>query len=363
MLPGLAHEGEKRREPMWTARGAAVTLLGAMVWSGTAIAAAPSPYQVTPDLIAAAKKEGKVVYYTSTDVQVAQKLGAAFEAKYPGVKVQVERSGSERVYQRVGQEYPAGIYNADVVETSDASNFLVFKQQGWLTPAVPEDVAKLWPAEQRDPDGDYAAFRATCTVLAYRSDMIKPEDAPKTWTDLLKPQYKGKIVKAHPGYSGNVMTATYALSQALGWDYYEKLGKQNVMQVQSSTEPPKILAQGERPIQADGNEYTVFMLQDKGVKIKIVYPPEGTSIASGNAAILSHAPHPNAAKLFYSFMFSHDGQQLNSDFGGLRSFRPDVKEKAGRTPLSQIKLLNSDPAKVLDAVETIKQKYEQYFGT
>ncbi len=85
-----------------------------------------------------------MIYYTSTDIQVAEKLGAAFEAKYPGLKVQVERAGSERVFQRIGQEYSAGIHNADVIETSDASNFLTLKDQSWLTPAVPEDVAKLW---------------------------------------------------------------------------------------------------------------------------------------------------------------------------------------------------------------------------
>jgi iron(III) transport system substrate-binding protein len=342
---------------------AAIAFVASLGWCQAVWAAAPAPYQVTPDLVTAATKEALVVYYTSTDVSVAEKLGATFEAKYPGIKVQVERAGSERVYQRIGQEYSSNIHNADVIETSDASNFLVFKQQNWLMPAVPEDVAKLWPDKNKDPDGLYAAFRATLTVMAYRTDLVKPEDVPKTWKDLLDPKYKGKLVKSHPGYSGNVMTETYALSQLLGWDYFEKLGKQNVMQVQSSTEPPKVLSQGERAIQADGNEYNVFILQDKGVPIKPIYPLEGTSIAFGNAAILAYAPHPNAAKLFYSFMFTQEAQQLNDDFGGLRSVRPDVKEKSSRTPLSQIKLIDSDPSAVMDAVEDIKQKYEQYFGT
>ncbi|KAA0697266.1 extracellular solute-binding protein [Neorhizobium sp. P12A] len=344
-------------------RIAAVAVIASLGWGHAVWAAVPEPYQATPDLVSAATKEGLVVYYTSTDVQVAEKLGEAFEKKYPGMKVQVERAGSERVYQRIGQEYSSGIHNADVIETSDASNFLVFKDQDWLMPAVPEDVAKLWPEKDRDPDGMYAAFRATLTVMAYRTDLVKAEDAPKTWKDLLDPKYKGKLVKSHPGYSGNVMTATYALSQLLGWDYFQKLGQQSVMQVQSSTEPPKVLAQGERPIEADGNEYNVFILQDKGVPIKAIYPPEGTSIAYGNAAILKYAPHPNAAKLFYSFMFSQQAQQLNDDIGGLRSVRPDVKEKSTRTPLSQIKIIESNPSAVRDAVEDIKQKYEQYFGT
>jgi iron(III) transport system substrate-binding protein len=75
------------------------------------------------------------------------------------------------------------------------------------------------------------------------------------------------------------------------------------------------------------------------------------------------APHPNAARLFVSFVFSRDGQQLMSDVGGLRSFNPDVKEKPGRTPLSSIKLLKADPLEQERANEDVKRKYAEYFGT
>ena len=103
------------------------------------------------------------------------------------------------------------------------------------------------------------------------------------------------------------------------------------------------------------------MLKESGVPIEPVYATEGTPIVIGNAALLKNAPNPNAARLFYHFMFTHEAQQLNSDVGGLRSFHPEVKEKAGRMPLSQIKLLNSDPAQLQP--DNIKKKYEEYFGT
>jgi iron(III) transport system substrate-binding protein len=326
-------------------------------------AEAPAPYQVTPELEAAAKAEGKVVFYTATDVTVAEKLADLFKQKYPGIAVQVERAGSERVFQRIGQEYSSGIYSADVIETSDAVHFEYFKREGWLEPMVPQEVAEKWPADEKDPDGAFAAYRAHLSVLAYRTDLLPEAEAPKTWTDLLDPRFKGKMVKAHPGYSGTIMTATYVLSQLLGWEFFEKLGAQDIMQVQSSTEPPKKLGQGERALEVDGNEYNIFRLQDEGQPIKIVYPPEGTPLAVGNAAVLKEAPNKNAAKLFYSFLFSKDAQQLNSDFGGLRSFHPDVKEKSGRTPLSEIKILHSDPVALEPEIETIKANYEQYFGT
>ena len=348
---------------MWSKTLSAALLAAGMMGSSAAMAEAPAPYQVTPELEAAAKAEGKVVFYTATDVTVAEKLAELFQSKYPDITVQVERAGSERVFQRIGQEYSTGIHNVDVIETSDAVHFAYFKRQGWLLPLVPQEVADKWPADERDPDGNFAAYRAHLSVMAYRSDLLPEAEAPKTWEDLLDPRFKDRLVKGHPGYSGTVMTATHILSDLLGWDYFEKLGQQNVMQVQSSTEPPKKLAAGERAVEVDGNEYNIFRLQQEGVPIKIVYPEKGTPLAVGNAAVLKDGPNPNAAKLFYAFLFSLEAQQLNSDFGGLRSFHPDVKEKAERTPLAQIKVLHSDPAELEPLIPTIKSNYEKYFAT
>lgn len=348
---------------MWRKHLSAALLATAALAAAPALAEAPAPYAVTPELVQAAKAEGKVVFYTATDVTVAEKLAELFRQEYPGIEVQVERAGSERVFQRIGQEYSTGIYNADVIETSDAVHFDYFKREGWLEAAVPQVVAEKWPADEKDPDGQFAAYRAHLSVMAYRTDLLPEADAPKSWADLLDPKYKGKMVKAHPGYSGTIMTATHVLSEKLGWAFFEKLGQQDVMQVQSSTEPPKKLAQGERALEVDGNEYNIFRLQDEGVPVKIVYPAEGTPLAVGNAAILKEAPHKNAARLFYAFLFSKEAQQLNSDFGGLRSFHPEVVEKSTRTPLKDIVVLHSDPAALEPKIEEIKSSYERYFGT
>ncbi|WGF89126.1 extracellular solute-binding protein [Marinivivus vitaminiproducens] len=348
---------------MWLKGMAVATLVVSAALSTPARAQAPEPYAVTPDLEEAAREEGQVIFYTATDVAVAEKLAEGFRAKYPGINVQVERAGSERIFQRIGQEYMTGIYNADVIETSDAVHFNMFKREGWLQAAVPEEVAREWPADERDRDGYFAAYRAHLSVIAYNRDALGGTEPPRSFADLVDPRFKDKLVKAHPGYSGTIMTATFVLSQALGWEYFEKLGQQNVMQVQSSTEPPKKLAQGERAVEIDGNEYNLFRLIEEGAPLEIVYAEEGTPLVVGNAGILANAPHPNAAKLFYSYLFSLEAQQLNSDFGGLRSFHPGVKEKAGRTPLSEIELLHSDPEKLEPEIETIKSNYELYFGT
>jgi iron(III) transport system substrate-binding protein len=349
-----------------TRRTATQLMLGSLltpVWASAARAQAPAPLEPDSKMIEAAKKEGTVVWYTSTDVSVAEQMAKAFEAKYPGIDCKVERSGAERVFQRISQEYGRNIRNADVIETSDAVHFLVFKKNGWLEAAVPADVAKHWPKEARDPDGQFAAYRSHLSVIAYNTKQVKAEEAPKSHKDLLDPKWRGRMVKAHPGYSGTIMTGMHALLPVLGWEFFEKLAQQRVMQVQSSTEPPKKLAQGERSVMADGNEYNVFMLKEEGVPIEPVYAAEGTPVAIGHGALLKAAAHPNAARLFYHFQYTREAQQLLSDVGGLRSFHPEVKEKEGRTPLSKIKVLYSDPTKLEGEIETIKKKYEEYFGT
>src|SRR5438270_8320599 len=121
-------------------------LQGAVALGGAAVAtrvlaAAPPAEPVTQALIEAAKKEGKVIYYTSIDLPVAEKIAKAFEAKYPGIAVRTERSGAERIFQRIGQEYSSNIHACDVVNSSYAAQLIAWKRDGWLDPHVPEDVA------------------------------------------------------------------------------------------------------------------------------------------------------------------------------------------------------------------------------
>src|SRR5688572_24749368 len=139
------------------------------------LAQAPAAASVTPALIEAAKKEGRVVWYAAMDLPVSQHVAKGFEAKYPGIQVRIERTGSERQFQRLAQEYGSKIYAADVINASDAAHFIAWKRNGWLAPYVPEDVAKFFTAEHRDPDGLYASSRIYVVSLAYNTGMAKPE--------------------------------------------------------------------------------------------------------------------------------------------------------------------------------------------
>ena len=323
---------------------------------------APPASAVTPQLIEAAKKEGKIAFYTSIDLPVAERIAKAFEATYPGIAVRVERSGAERIFQRIGQEYTSGIHAVDVVNSSDAANFVVWKRDGLLAAYVPEDVAKYYPDEHKDPDGMFASFRVWVCTMGYNTTMVKAEEAPKSYADLLDPKWTGKIVKAHPAYSGTIMTATYQMARDLGWEFFEKLAKQKVMQVQSSADPPKKLALGERAVMADGNEYNMFIEKEKASPVEIVYASEGSPLIVGPNGLFKNAPNPNAGRLFQSFCFSPAAQQLIIDFAGLRSVHQQVKEKPGRRPFGEIKKMKDDPAAVEKMSGEIKAHYSKLFG-
>jgi iron(III) transport system substrate-binding protein len=198
--------------------------------------------------------------------------------------------------------------------------------------------------------------------MAYNTNIVKESEAPKGYKDLLDPKWKGKLTKAHPGYSGTALTGTYAITKVLGWGYLESLAKQGVQQLQSTTATPKSIASGERAVMVDGNEYNVFIEMAARSPVKPIYAAEGTPFISSPTAIFAKAPHPNAARVFQNFIYTAKIQQLLVDVGGQRSLHPDAKEPADRTPLAKIKLLPDDPAGMLPQVAEIKKKYTAIFG-
>jgi len=339
----------------------AATAAGTL-WAQPLRAAPPEPTAVTPSLIEAARKEGKVSFYSALELNVAERFGKAFEAKYPGITVRVERSGAERLYQRIAQEQASRINAVDIANSTDPAHYLDWKKNDWLAPFMTEDLARHFPAEHVESDGLHATVCAWLCVIGYNTGLVKREDAPKSYADLLDPKWKGRLVKAHPGYSGAILTATFLLARELGWGFFEKLAEQKVLQVQSAAEPPKKIHAGERAVMVDGNDYNLALLKDKDQPVEAVYPAEGTPLIIVKCGIFRNAPNPNAARLFEAFMFSAEAQQIFVDQFAHRSVHALVKEKPGRTPLSALKLLKADPAVVIKQSEEIKARYTKIFG-
>src|SRR5438046_1449043 len=160
---------------------ASTALAAGAVFAEPLKAATPEPSAVTPALMEAARKEGKVAFYTALELPTAERLGKLFEAKYPGISVRVERSGAERIFQRIAQEQANRIYAVDVVCSTDPAHFIDWKRHDWAAPYVPEVVAKHLPSEYVDLDGMHATVCAWLEVIGYNTSLVAREVAPKSY--------------------------------------------------------------------------------------------------------------------------------------------------------------------------------------
>ena len=332
-----------------------VALIGLLLACSTA----PAPAQTA--WVEAAKKEGKVVWYTSLALSSSEKVAKLFEAAYPGIKVEVHRTGSQRILQRVMQELSANIKNVDVIHTSDAGHYVFFKEKKLLMKYTPAGV-EAFPAAFKDKDGYHYALRATVNVIAYNTRSIPAAEAPRSWKDLLDPKWKGKLVTAHPGYSGVISTHVLALVHLHGWEYFKQLAQNRLMLVQSAVDPSGVVASGERPIAVNGGDYSFYQIKKKGNPVEIVYPKEGVPLVVSPTAIASFAPHPNAARLFTDFTLSREVQQVLADTEGLYVGHPEVKYPADRPKLSELRLLQVDPEELEKRNEEIKARFVEFFG-
>lgn len=312
-------------------------------------------------LVQAAKKEGKVVWYTSLALPSSTALAELFMKKYKGIEVEVHRTGSQRVLQRVMQEASAGIKNADMIHTSDAGHFELLKEKGLIAKFTPKGM-EAFPDGFKDKSGFYYGMRATLSAIAYNPRVVAEKEAPKTWKDLLDPKWNGKMVTAHPGYSGIIMTHVLALVNQYGWDYFRDLAKNRLHLVQSANDPAGVIASGERPVGANGAEYFYYKTMKKGNPIKIVYPKEGIPLIVSPTAIAKDAPHPNAAKLFTEFVFTKEAQQMLADREGLYTGHPDVTYPEDKPKLKDLKLLPVDADELEKKNAEIKKKFVEYFG-
>ena len=205
--------------------------------------------------VEAAKKEGKVVWYTSLALPSAEKVAKLFEAAYPGIKVEVHRTGSQRTLQRVMQELQA---NLKLIHTSDAGHFVLLKEKKLLMQYTPAGLDRF-PAGFKDRDGYYYGLRATVNVIAYNTKLVSAGEAPKGWKDLLDPKWKGKLVTA-------------------------QLAQNKLMLVQSAVDPAGVVASGERSVAVNGGDYYYYQMKKKGTDEEEGQSDRGRVSEGGRAA-------------------------------------------------------------------------------
>jgi iron(III) transport system substrate-binding protein len=331
------------------------TVLVAAAVGGLGIASAAA--QGTVD-VAAAKKEGKLTWYTSTPVATGQKIVDMFQKEY-GIKVEMFRSGGSAILRRFQQEMAAGQANADVLTTSDPAASAQMARKGLFVAFKPKDFDKV-PDAAKDPNGAYIAQRLNLMTIYLRQDKIAPADEPKTWDAVLDPKYKGKLVTTDPSFTSLQVSVVGMMSKERGWGFYEKLRANDIMVVPSNQQVAEMLKRGERLIAVGALDSYAADERRAGHPIKTLYPSDGVFVIPSPTAVVKGSANPNAAKLFAAFMISVPVQKLFPADGGYAA-RTDVEAPAGSPALGTLKVLPVDYAYIEKESAHIKRKFNEVF--
>jgi iron(III) transport system substrate-binding protein len=343
------------------------TLNRRSLMAGLGALAAATPFRaraagITPELIEAARKEGSVTWYIAqVDTATAEAMGSAFTAQFPGVTVSVIRTTGQVAYERLLQDLKNGAPQCDVFSSTDPAQYPALKKRGALADYTPAGAATLLPAFTKvsDPGFMYPSS-STSHVLVYNSLHVKPDDAPKTWTDLLDPRWKGRVATGHPAFSGCTGIWVLALTKTYGWDYFEKLAKNNPRIGRSGNDPVTLINAGECLVgPSPGN--TAFQQVDKGNPIVPVYPTDGATLCLGPSSVMASAPHPNAARLYMEWLMSDAFSKLSVANHG-DPVHPGVALTSGQKPLDQVAILSLSVEEIAKGVPDIIEKWRDTFG-
>jgi len=251
--------------------------------------------------------KGDVTVYSSASQEVLDMLTAGLKAKYPDLNVHFVYGGTEELVDKLSGEFAAGNVQADAIMVGDPAYAEVLKNQGLLLPYVPAGADQV--RFNKDPEGHYTAVRFIDVVLAYNTNLVKPEEAPKSFKELLDPKWKGQVSFSDPTKSGTSFVTVGALVQKYGWEYFEQ-AKANEWQIGGgSSAPNEALASGKAKI-GIVVEYKYLSDKANGAPVQVIWPEEGPVIMESPWAILKAAKNPEGAKAVADYMFTLEAQTI-----------------------------------------------------
>ena len=275
---------------------------------------------------AMAAPSGKVMLYSSMqeDQLVAVKKG--FEAKYPGIVMDYYFAGTGRVITKIATEHQAGQVAADVIWVGDPSDYLSFKKEGILAQYSSPEAAAIDP-KFIDPEGCYTGARMMNMGIGYNSALVTPEDAPKSWDDLLSDKWKGQIVMTDPSSAGTTKYFVAALlaNPAYGEEYFKKL-KANGCELESGTTATHNQVAASAYQVGVMLDYVSHNLMAQGSPIGFLYPPKDLISIFSPIGLVKGSANQENGKLLYDFILSKEGQEILVA-NNLLSVRNDVDQK------------------------------------
>ncbi len=280
-----------------------------------------SAAQTLEQLIAGAKKEGKLVVYASATAPQLQMYFTAFNKKYPFIKTEFFRAGKQKLVSKILFEEQAKQHIADIIHTSVIETNILKKRDA-LSKHVPLEAASL-PAQYKDPEGFWTSVYASGTLLGYNSRQVKRADVPKNYDELLNPRWKNAIA-----IDSNKIEWFAMLLKLKGRPFMEKLAALNPSVRDGNTLVLQLLAAGEFPVAAGVYEYSIEDLKTKGAPVDwLGLEPVITYTVA--ASLPSRPNNPNSAKLFIEWLLSKEGQEVINQYGRV-PIRDDVDSKYGK---------------------------------
>ena len=258
-------------------------------------------------LRAGAKKEGRLVWYTSLTAH--RDIANVFEAKYPGVKVETYRAGSTDLTRRILSEAQAGRNLADLVETTPPT-LMIMRDNKLLLPFYSPYLVNYPSDAKEEADKDrvlWATDRESIISLGYNKNLIRANEVPKSFADLVKPEYKGRI-----GVSGDSTGVRFlgAVIRAKGEEFVKQLRLMEMkMHMISGGAIHELMAAGEMPLSVSIFRNHVLAGQAKGAPTEWV-PLDLNATNAGGVALPSNSNNPHAALLLADFLLSPEGQKI-----------------------------------------------------
>jgi iron(III) transport system substrate-binding protein len=315
------------------------------------------------ELYAAASKEGELTWYTAhSDDVTAQALGQKFEQLYPGIKVNVVRTTAQVAFQRVSQELRAGAMQVDVLSSTDIGHYVYLKEKNLLEKFVPENASKVFDIYKNyDPDGYYYVTSAGLIGMSCNTSKVKLADAPTNWTGLVDAKWNGQIALGHPAFSGYVGTWAVMLRKLYGWQFFEKLAKNNPRVGRSINDTVTLLNSGESTIAGTAaNNSTVESLR-KGNPLAMIYPTDGTVLILAPSGIMKGVKHPSAARLFMEYLMSIDASKIWVEHFN-ESMRPEVSPPGGVKSAKDVKPIRPSVEEISKGIPEVIKQWRDTFG-
>ena len=297
-----------------------------------------------------------VVVYSAVSPKVMSAFVEEFQKQNPAIKVELISGGSGELLTRLNAEKARP--RADVLLGPDADNFDAYLDL-FESYKSTEDAA--FPRSAVGPDKKYYGFSTNFQAFIVNTKMMPADKAPQTWSDLAKPEYKGKVVMANPAQSGSAYSQMQQILQLYNWEMMDKIIGTATF-VTSSRLAYQNVAKGEMPVGLT-SEFNIVASQAEGFPVVAIYPKDGTALINDASGIIKGGPNPDNAKKFLDFVSSKRAHQMIVDIDKRRSARSDVAPPAGLPDAQTLKTFPYDTKSAATMRKANLERFDKTFSS